>query len=605
MAKNFPLLIHEKIKKNGERILFRKKSGDKWESYSWEEVGKFISHCACGLISLGLKEGDKVSILSQNRLEWVLSDLSIISSGAITVGIYASNTPKEVSYIINHSESKFVFIEDEEQLKKIITKKDELNQVKNFIIFEQNNLDVKNKISNLITFSELCEMGKKHYEAYPTILNERLNNINPEDILTIIYTSGTTGPPKGAMLSHSNVMFICEAVNKVMNLSSDDSYLSFLPLAHALERIVLYMCLYYEGLISFARSINTIAEDIKEVQPTIVVGVPRVFEKIYNRIISEAESGSKLKKIIFKWCLGVGKTVSEHKINKTKIPIFTLLKYKIADELVFKKLRKGVGGKVKFFGSGGAPLAKEIIEFFHYANLLILEAYGLTETTAPSTISRLDDFKFGCVGKPLPGVQVKIAEDGEILIKGPNVFKGYFKNDEATREAFEGEWFKSGDIGEFDEDGFLKITDRKKDLIITAGGKNIAPQNIENFIKTSKFISQAVVIGDKRPFLTALLTLQKDEIINYAIEKGIVKKDDYIDEKTYEFIINHQAVKALVSSIIEEKNKELAKFETIKKFTILQNDFSQETGELTPTLKVKRKVVNQKYANIIERMYNN
>lgn len=591
--KSLPKMFFSRVNKYGEKTVLRTKKDGKWKDISWNEFGKNVKNFALGLISLGIEKEDKVSILSWNRVEWVFADLGILSCGGIPVSIYASNTPKEVGYIISHSESKIVVVENDEQLKKVLQIKDELSMLKKIII-----IDGKEKYdgNDILNFNTISKLGEEFDKNNPTIFEERLNSVSEDDISMIIYTSGTTGPPKGALLTHKNILFVCESLSKILPIGENDTSLSFLPLAHALERIIFYLSIYSSGCINFAENINTIAQNIVEVKPTVMVGVPRVFEKIYNGVITSVENSSKLKRKIFWWSVKIGKQVSELKVSKQPIPKLLSFKYKIADKVVFSKLRKKLGGRLKLFGCGGAPLSKEIHYFFYSAGMPILEAYGMTECSAPATMPRLDDMKFGCVGKPLQGVEVKIANDGEILIKGPNVFKGYFKNDEATRETLIDGWLYSGDIGEFDSDGFLKITDRKKDLIINSYGKNIAPQNIENHIKTNKYISQVVVCGDKKPYLTALITLNEKEIIDYAKERKI-KYNNFLE------LVNTKEIKELVEKVIDEKNKSLAKFETIKKFRVLPQDFSQETGEMTPTMKVKRKFIFEKYKNIIEEMY--
>lgn len=592
-AKTLPEMFWERVEKYQSRTILRAKKEGKWQDISWEEFGKWVKNFALGLISLGMMPKNTVSILSGNRPEWVFSDLAILSGGGIPVSIYASNLPQDVGYIIGHSESKIVVVENEEQLNKVLSVWDKLPQLEKIIVIDGDK-EYENK--NILSFNYVCKIGEERNTKNPIIFTERINSTQEYDAAFIIYTSGTTGPPKGVMLTHKNILFICRTLSQLIQVDERDTSLSFLPLAHALERIIFYISVYKSGYINFAENINTIAQNVVEVKPTIMIGVPRVFEKIYNAIITQVESQSPLKRKIFWWSINVGKIVSEIKVNKKTLPPFLFLKYFLADKLVFKKIRERVGGRIRFFGSGGAPLSPEIIRFFYSVGLPILEAYGLTESSAPATIATLDKIKFGYVGKPLPQVEVKIASDGEILIKGPNVFKGYFKNEEATKEAIKDGWLHSGDIGEFDKEGFLKITDRKKDLIITSGGKNISPQNIENHIKTNKYISQVMVYGDQKPYLVALITLNEKEVYEYAKEKGI-KYNDFVS------IVKSKEIEEMVEKIIKEKNQDLAKFETIKKFKILPGDFSQETGELTPTLKVKRKFTTAKYKDIIEEMY--
>lgn len=591
--RNIAEMFFNRVRKYADETILRYKKCGRWIDITWNEFAREVRNFANGLLHLGIEKGDRISILSWNRPEWVIADLGILSTGAVPVSIYASNLAKEVGYIVNHSESKIIIVEDEEQLKKVLEIRDELPTLQKIVMIEK---EREYEDKTILSLKEIQQYGVEFFQKNPSVLDERISSISEEDICMIIYTSGTTGPPKGVLLTNKNLLFICSSISKKIPVNRDDSTLSFLPLAHALERVVFYLSIYFSGVINFAENINTVGENILEVKPTIVIGVPRFFEKIYNAVITNVETRSPLIKKIFNWSLNTGKAYSKLKIEKKNIPFLLSLKYKIADKLVFRKIKERVGGRIKFFGCGGAPLSKEIIEFFYAVGLPVLEAYGLTETTAPSTISTPEEVKIGYVGKPLNGVEIKIAEDGEILIRGPNVFKGYFKNEEATKEAIVDGWFHTGDIGEIDKDGFLKITDRKKDLIITAGGKNIAPQNIENYLKTNRYISEVMVYGDRKPYLVALITLNEKEITEYALKNGIEYKD-------FAELVEKDEIKRFVQEIIEEKNKGLARFETIKKFRILPYEFSQQKGEITPTMKMKRKFIAEKYRDILEEMY--
>jgi long-chain acyl-CoA synthetase len=399
------------------------------------------------------------------------------------------------------------------------------------------------------------------------------------------------------MLSQEGFLFVAGSVSGILKRSADDETLLFLPLAHIFARIIEYVCIHDNIVISFAESIDKLLDNITEVRPTFMASVPRIYEKIYAKVLGDVEDAGGLKKALFDLSIASGRDVSRHRQKKEPLSAFTKAKYALADKLVYAKLRARFGGRLQFFVSGGAPLSKEIAEFFHSAGILILEGYGLSETTAVTNVNRRENYKFGTVGQPVPGVEQKIAPDGEILSRSPGIMKGYFKRDVETAEVLDSDgWFHTGDIGEFDDDGFLRITDRKKDIIVTAGGKNIAPQNIENHLKTNALISQAMVYGDKRKYCSALITLNPEEARKYAAAHGI----SYKDMRT---LAHNPQIRQRIEEIVAEKNKDLASYEQIKKFEILPDDFTQEGGELTPTLKIKRKVISQKYKAVLDSFY--
>lgn len=591
--KNLVDLFFSQVEVLGDRIALKRKVADKWEPISWKEWGGSVERVASGLRALGLERGERVCILSRNRVEWVESDLGIMSAGAATVGIYASNLPSEVAYVTGHSEAPYLFVEDEEQLNKVIEVRSQLPDLRKIIVFD---MPAGAEGPDIISYDELVALGDENIRDGRALAREMRENLKPSDMALIVYTSGTTGPPKGAMLSHHNLLWTAATSANQMNLTPDDESLSFLPLAHLLEHYVFFSTIVIGGTINFAESIDKLSQNLGEVRPTILIGVPRVYEKIYSRIQTMAESKGPVQARIFRMANKAAREYAYKHSRKQRIGPGLRIRHAAADALVFRKLRGIVGGRIKFLGSGGAPLAAEIAEFFYGAGLPIIEAYGMTETTAPATMTYPGCIKPGTVGKPLPGVDVKIAEDGEILVRGPNVFMGYFKNPQATAESLVDGWMYTGDVGKFDEDGLLVITDRKKDLIITAGGKNIAPQNIENLVKTDSLFSQVVIIGDRRPYCVALITLNEEEVKRIAEEEGL-------SGKPYNEMIGAPAIMKRAEAAIAGKNSHLARYEQIKKFKILDHDFSQATGELTPTLKVKRKIVNQKYKNLIDEMY--
>ncbi len=449
----------------------------------------------------------------------------------------------------------------------------------------------------MIKYHEIYEEGKAFEKDHVDYYEEAVKKVKPDDLCGIIYTSGTTGAPKGVMLTHDNLLSNVKAARQIIRVDETDSLLSFLPLCHSFERMAGHFLAISAGAtIAYAESVETVAENLGEVKPTLMTSVPRLFEKIYARVIENAEAGSPLKRKIFWWAINTGEKYVDAKF-KGKIPGFLNFKYNLATKLVFSKLHHRVGGNLRFFVSGGAPLPQEIAEFFYKAGILILEGYGLTETSPVIAVNREEKFKFGSVGPAVPGVEVKIAEDGEALTRGPHVMKGYYKNPEATTETIDKDgWLHTGDIGLLDEEGFLYITDRKKNIIVTSGGKNVTPATIENLLVTSPYIEQVMVVGDKRNYLTALIVPNFDALKKYADENGI----RYSDIK--ELLINEKIYED-VDAEIQNLTKDLARFEQIKQFTLMSKEFTIEDGELTPTLKIKRKVVSEKYADIIDKMY--
>jgi long-chain acyl-CoA synthetase len=592
--KTIPQMFQNRVAKYGDRAAQRVKRGGRWQDISWREHDTRVREVSLGLIALGVQPGEKVALLSSSRAEWVTFDIAILSAGAVTIPIYPSNTPEQCEYIINNSESVYVIVEDTVQLDKILKVRDGCPQVRKIVMMEPLGEQSDQLVIDLET---LRASGREAIAAgRGGVFDERVAAGKWDDVATMVYTSGTTGPPKGVIQTHGNHLSMAQALSSIGDASDVDTNLLFLPLAHSFARAESIGGLYQGFTTAFAESLDTIAPNLLEVRPTVMYSVPRIYERIYTKVHSDAKAAGGLKEKIFNWAVSVGRQVSRKKERGERVPPGLALRYAVATKLVFSKIQAAVGGRLRFFGSGGAPLAREIAEFFHAAGILILEGYGLTETCPALTINTTKAFRFGTVGKPIPGVTVKIAEDGEIYGKGPNIAKGYFKLPEDTAAAFQGEWFYTGDIGEFDEDGFLRITDRKKDIIVTAGGKNIAPQNIENLLKTSNFISQVMVHGDRRKFLCAVITLDFENVTQWASQQGI-------QDLSPEALAANEKVAALIRGEIEAKNKGLASYETIKKFHIAPADFSIESGELTPTLKVKRKVVTEKYQSVLDAFY--
>jgi long-chain acyl-CoA synthetase len=592
--RNIPDLYKWRVNETPDRPAFSYKKDNQWVDISWKDFFERAKCIASALIHMGFKKGNTAAIYSYNRLEWVLADLGILLAGGASITVYHSLPFNQASYIINDSESTFVFAENKAIIEEMKEKRTEIPNVQKVISFD-NGVKEGDFIIGFKTFEDL---GRSYLRNYEKQIEENIEKIKLDDIATMVYTSGTTGVPKGVIQTHLNHLSMVEMLYDIGDIREDDVCLLFLPLAHSFAKAVEYVHPRFGIKIAFAESIDKVIDNLAEVRPTVFPSVPRVFEKVYAKVRSNAEA-SPIKKKIFDWAISVGKKYGDYKIKGQNPPLWLSIKHKIAHKLVFSKIHERVGGRIRFFISGGAPLSKEIAEFLWSAGLLVLEGYGLTETTPAISINTTREFKFGTVGKPLKWVEVKIAEDGEILARGPNIAKGYWKKPKETEEVFKPDgWFHTGDIGIIDEDGFLKITDRKKDLIKTAGGKYVAPQPIENALKAgSPLISQAVVIGDARPYCVALITLNKDEVLNFAKAKGLDTS------KSYEEIINDPVIISEIQKVIDGVNSNLASFETIKKFRIIPQDFMIEDGSLTPTLKVKRKVIMERYKDIINETY--
>ncbi len=513
---------------------------DGWRDVSWEEAGRRVNALSRALLSRGVKRGDAVAVLARTRLEWILLDWAIMGIGAVVVGLYPTNTAAECEYILAHSEAVLAFVEDDEQHAKLAS------------IFAR----------PIVRFDELAE-----FEA--TAGHDQPEPVREEDLATLIYTSGTTGPPKGCMLSHKNLVTAALGVRTNLEDGSD-TVLLFLPLAHSFARIVHQSAAFHVSTLAIVSDVARLPEALTTTKPTILPAVPRVYEKIHANVVGEIERSSPAKRAIGRWALRVGATKSP-----------TSLQGRIADALVFEKVRERLGGRLRVGVSGAAPLGVDVLEFFRSLNMLVIEGYGLTETSSSLSVNDPDEYRFGTVGHAVDGCEIRLEDDGEILVRSDSVFMGYFKDPEATAAAFtEDGFFRTGDVGEIDADGFVKITDRKKDIIITAGGKNIAPQNLENALKASRFVSQALVVGDRRPYVTALITLDSDE----------VRASGRDPQK-------------LVQDLVDEVNRDRVRVEQIKRFTILPRDFTQEAGELTPTLKLRRRVVLDHFGDEVEALY--
>ena len=568
---------------------FRHKRGGKYISVSHKETLDAVDKASQGLIALNLAKGDRVALLSENCYEWVIADLAILSAGMINVPVYATLPAKQIEYILRDCEARAIFVSTPEQLEKIESMRADLPSLSHVILFE-----AVATTQSAVTLKELIAKGASSPQEQG--FRDRIATIGKYDWASIIYTSGTTGDPKGVILNHWNFVSNVLSVMKIFELGPVDRCLSFLPLSHVFERTGGYYVMMYSGAtIAYAESIDTVPQNLLEVAPTVMVSVPRLYEKMYARIMDTVTSGSAVKKAMFFWAIQVGKKYVHQKLEK-RLKRATKTQYNIANRLVFRKLQARTGGKLRFFISGGAPLSREIAEFFYAAGLPVLEGYGLTETSPVITLNTFESFKFGTVGKPVPGVTVRIAEDGEILAKGPNIMLGYYKKPELTNEVLDGAWFYTGDIGYLDDDGFLTITDRKKDIIVTAGGKNVAPQPIENLLKTNKYIAEAVIIGNRRKFVSAIIVPNLENVRAFATAAG-VSYEDNAD------LVKNPKITQKLHDEIEEMSEHLASFERIKKFILVDKDFTIEDNELTPTLKVKRAIIERKFTDQIDALY--
>ncbi|MBS1996239.1 MAG: long-chain fatty acid--CoA ligase [Cyanobacteria bacterium SZAS LIN-2] len=561
----------------------------------WREQGRVVELAMGGLAKLGLQAGEHMSILSQPCPKWTWADLATISMGAVTVPVYPTLTPAEVEYLVKHSDSVGIFCENEIQLTKIL-EREKLPEKLRFAVLFNGQAPFSEKLK-ILTWEDLLKDGEVYLPTHGDEIVARRKAVKASDLASIVYTSGTTGVPKGVMISHDNIFAVCSAVLERQPLRPTDLALSFLPLSHVYERVGGQFLAIFAGMpTAYAESMETVPKNMVEVRPTIVNGVPRFYEKAYQRIITEARYLPKAQQILIKWALSLGKRPPPTAEDSSIMRQLYRAELRAADRLVYSKIRRRFGGRLRMLVSGAAPLPTDVQKFFEILGLTIVEGYGLTETCAPVACNTPDENRLGTVGRPLNGVSVKIAEDGELLVKGRTVFSGYYKNESATLEAFDDGWFKTGDIAEIDADGFIKIKDRKKDIIITAGGKHVAPQYIENLFKGEPLISHCLVYGDRRKFITALLTVNETSLKGFADQAKIQYKESAE-------LHSHPAVRAEVERIVEKINSGLANFEKIKRFAILENDFSIESDELTPTFKVKRKLVTEKYRALLDGLY--
>lgn len=591
---SLPEMFFEVCKRFKEKPSLHEKIDGEYKGISYGEFGKQVEYLASALITLGLKKGDKISIYSENCIGWAVSDFAIMCACGITITIFPTLPAAQAKYILYHSESSYVFVGKKIQLEKVLGVKSELKNLKKIITY----FDFDDaQFPEVISLKKMLESGKEDYPKNQEELKKRIESLDSEDLASFIYTSGTTGHPKGAMLTHKNFVSNVTVCSKIFPIDHNDTFLSFLPLSHVFERTAgHFLAIFIGATIYYAEKPEKVSDNMPEVKPTLMVSVPRLYEKMHEKVLNKVEKDSFLRKKIFFWCLKVGRKYKQAK-EKGKTSKVLQKKFDIADSLVYSKLKSRVGGNLRFFISGGAALAPDICEFFENANIIIYEGYGLTETSPVISVNSIEHRKVGFVGLPIEGVEVKIAGDGEILVRGDNIMKGYYKDEIATDEAIDSDgWFHTGDIGLIDNDGFLKITDRKKNIIVLDNGKNIAPQPIECALLGSKYISQIVLIGDKRKYIAALIVPNFEFLHEYA-------DNHKISYSTNNDLIENSDIKSLFKSEIDTLSIDLAVFEKVKKFTLMNGEFTIDNGEMTPSLKLKKKVIETKYKDIIEKMY--
>jgi long-chain acyl-CoA synthetase len=584
-----PSRLFEQAKRLSSRPAYHVRTGGTWHPTSWEKYAEQVKRAGKALMALGLEPGQSVSILGFNRPEWVIFDVACMAVGGAPAGIYTTCSPEEVRYIVDHCEAPIVLVENGEQWEKIRTERPNMPRLQHVVTM----LGAPDIADDMVmTWEDFLARGDSVADAD---FFARMDALEPDQLATLIYTSGTTGPPKGVMLSHGNLTWTASAQQDLVHVDETDRVLSYLPLSHIAEQMFTIHGAITNGCgVYYAESIEKVPDNLKEVQPTIFFGVPRIWEKFHSGISGKLQQATGVKKTLVTWAMGVGRRVNDLRSEGREPSGALAIQYKLADRLIFSKLKEAIGlGQARYCVSGAAPIAREVLEFFAALDVVVLEVYGQSEDNGPTSFNLPNRFRFGTVGPAIPGVEVKIADDGEILVRGPNVFMGYYKDEAATRETLIDGWLQSGDLGAFDDDGFLTITGRKKDIIITAGGKNIAPKNIEHALKNHELVNEAVVIGDRRRFLSALITLDPEASEAWAKDRGLDPSK----------LHDSPELQAELQKLVDEVNRHLARVEQIKKFTVLGRNLSIEDGELTPTLKVKRNVVNENFQDHIEAMY--
>ena len=593
-ATHFPELFFRQVERLKDRVALRRKDYGIWSRTTWTEYGQSVREVAAGLLALGLEPGDRVAILGDNRPEWLICHLAAMTAGGCTSGVYPTSAPEQVAYVVGHSESRLLFVENEEQVDKILQIIDDLTLAR-VVVWDPKGLWGFSH-EKILFFDEFISKGRQYLNDHPESVPERMNAIKSDDTAMIIYTSGTTGPPKGAMLTHNNILKLTASFVAATPFLESDELLSYLPLAHIYENLVsMFQAVWAGSTVNFVESIDTLPQNLREISPTVFCSVPRIWEKFISMIYIRMSDSTLLKKVLYKIAIGVGlRWVQTPKGSRERLkwsilywPLYGLVLYHLKRQMGFERVRYAV--------CGAAPASPELFQYYNALGIPLREGYGQTESTGVIAVQRLDNPRWGYAGEPLPDVEVKIADDGEILAKGGNVFKGYFKDPELTAQTIKDGWLHTGDVGVL-EDGHLKIMDRKKDILITAGGKNITPAYIENKLKFSTYIQDAVVIGDGRKYLVALILIDEDNVTKYA-------QDQRIPFTTFADLTQNQQIQKLIANEVSDVNKTLSKVETIKKFQLLPRRFYEEDGDVTPTKKVKRRFLEKRYTDVIDKMY--
>jgi len=592
-----PKLFARNRKLYSEDVALREKDLGIWQRTTWNEYWLHVCRFALGLRKLGLGRGDKVSVLGDNCREWLYADLAAQSSSAVTVGIYPTDVASQVKYIMENSESSFIVAKDQEQVDKVLEVKDSLPKLKQIVVVDMKGLRRYHE-PLIMSFQEVESLGSALHEREPELFEAMVNRTRTEDPAIIVYTSGTTGQPKGAMITHRNMIAMIRGLSQVLDFRHTDSFVSALPLCHIAERMFSLIFPMWAGCtVNFAESVATLQEDLSEISPTAFLNVPRIWEKMHSNVMIRMQDAVFFKRWIFKAMLPVGMRVSSLRLAKKQVPIHWKLLHGIAYILLFRPLRNQLGLlDARIFVSGAAPLSPDLMRFYHAIGIPVRECYGMTEMSGISCIPPDDEIKIGGVGKPIPTAEIRLAEDGEILQRGDPVFAGYYGNPEATRQVVIDGWLYTGDVGELDADGHLKITDRKKDIIITAGGKNIAPSELENSLKFSPYIKEAIVIGDRRKYVSCLIQIELENVAHWA-------QNNRIAYTNYKSLATHPEVRKLIQGEVEKTNGNFAQVERIKKFAILEKELDQDDEELTATMKVKRSSIEKKFKDLIESMY--
>lgn len=607
MQESIAALFVDRVGKSSDAVAVRFKEGKgPYRSMTWAEFGTLVEELSFGLACLGLEKGETAAIIANTSHHWVAADLAILTAGGVSVPIYPTSSSKDAEHILNNSGAKIAFVHNEALLKKVLSVREQVEGLQKVVLMTSPwrgkslaDLIASDRIPEgfVIGLEELQELGRTLKAEKPNLIVERIAEIKFDDLATIIYTSGTTGTPKGVMLQNSNVLTVIKDLPSLIPINETDTYLSFLPLSHVFERVCGEFFWLQNGAgMAFAEGIEHVGKNIQEVEPTMMLVVPRVMDKIHQKVMSGIKGASPRAQKLIAWALEVGKEVMRDRAAGREQRVGLKAKHWLAEKLVFKKLRERIGGKLRYIIAGGAPATMEVMEFFNAIGINVMEGYGLTETAAPTNVNPLAKNKVGTVGPPLPLVEMKIADDGEILFRGPTIFKGYFKDEEKSKEVFTDGWFHTGDIGEVDKDGFLRITDRKKDLIVNAAGKNIAPQKIEGVLRTVPLVSQAIVFGDKRKTLVALLILEEQPAMEFAHEKGW-------QVETFEELANLPQLKKYLKAEIAERSYQLADYEQVRNIAVLPRELSVESGELTATMKIKRNVLAKEYKDLVNSLY--